>query len=160
LLTPGEVMQLPPQDELVLVSGLAPIRAKKLRYYEDRNFTARVCSAPLLAEDGYLDCPDPRPDDWGEQVRSIDIRLQQQMDESATATSEDSPERQRHPGLSDEEVRQKERQPEDPAKIFGDDTDAVGDEKAMQRAREAITRAHATNEGDHRKDRDDLLPGF
>jgi type IV secretory pathway TraG/TraD family ATPase VirD4 len=28
LLTPGEVMQLPPADELVLVSGLAPIRAK------------------------------------------------------------------------------------------------------------------------------------
>ena len=42
LLTPGEVMQLPPDDELVLVSGLAPIRAKKLRYYEDRNFTSRV----------------------------------------------------------------------------------------------------------------------
>ena len=40
MLTPGEVMQLPPADELVLVSGLAPIRAKKLRYYEDRNFTA------------------------------------------------------------------------------------------------------------------------
>ncbi|MDE2113051.1 MAG: conjugal transfer protein TraG, partial [Alphaproteobacteria bacterium] len=34
LLTPGEVMQLPPADELVLVSGLPPIRAKKLRYYE------------------------------------------------------------------------------------------------------------------------------
>jgi type IV secretory pathway TraG/TraD family ATPase VirD4 len=27
LLTPGEVMQLPPHEELVLVSGLAPIRA-------------------------------------------------------------------------------------------------------------------------------------
>ena len=38
LLTPGEVMQLPPADELVLVSGLPPIRAKKLRYYEDRQF--------------------------------------------------------------------------------------------------------------------------
>ena len=37
LLTPGEVMQLPPSDELVLVSGLAPIRAKKLRYYQDQN---------------------------------------------------------------------------------------------------------------------------
>ena len=35
LLTPGEVMQLPPDDELVLVSGCHPIRAKKARYYED-----------------------------------------------------------------------------------------------------------------------------
>ena len=35
LLTPGEVMQLPPDDELVLVSGCHPIRAKKARYFED-----------------------------------------------------------------------------------------------------------------------------
>ena len=34
LLTPGEVMQLPPADELVLVSGVPPIRAKKARYFE------------------------------------------------------------------------------------------------------------------------------
>src|SRR5205823_12763415 len=33
LLTPGEVMQLPSTDQLVLVSGLPPIRAQKLRYY-------------------------------------------------------------------------------------------------------------------------------
>ena len=33
LLTPGEVMQLPADDELVLVSGMPPIRAKKVRYY-------------------------------------------------------------------------------------------------------------------------------
>ena len=36
LLTPGEVMQLPPDDEIVMVSGSPPIRAKKVRYYEDR----------------------------------------------------------------------------------------------------------------------------
>jgi type IV secretion system protein VirD4 len=70
LLTPGEVMQLPPTDELVLVSGLAPIRAKKLRYYQDRNFTTRVVSAPVLAEDGHRDRPPPRPDDWGGQVQA------------------------------------------------------------------------------------------
>jgi type IV secretion system protein VirD4 len=35
LLTPGEIMQLPPADEIVMVSGLHPIRAKKARYYED-----------------------------------------------------------------------------------------------------------------------------
>ncbi|OYX10413.1 MAG: conjugal transfer protein TraG [Sphingomonadales bacterium 32-68-7] len=60
LLTPGEVMQLSPEDELVLVSGLAPIRARKLRYYEDRNFAERVLPPPCL--DG--DRPVPRPDDW------------------------------------------------------------------------------------------------
>ena len=48
LLTPGEVMQLPPSDEIVLVSGLPPIRAKKARYYEDRRLTARILSPPQL----------------------------------------------------------------------------------------------------------------
>ncbi|KAF0096796.1 MAG: type IV secretion system protein VirD4 [Rhodospirillaceae bacterium] len=42
LLTPGEVMQLPATDELVLVSGCPPIRARKARYYEDRRLTERL----------------------------------------------------------------------------------------------------------------------
>ncbi len=42
LLTPGEVMQLPPADALVLVSGVHPIRAKKARYYEDARLQPRV----------------------------------------------------------------------------------------------------------------------
>ena len=46
LLTPGEIMQLPPTDELVLVSGLPPIRAKKARYYADRRLAARVLPLP------------------------------------------------------------------------------------------------------------------
>ncbi|WP_234729407.1 conjugal transfer protein TraG [Acidocella facilis] len=46
LLTPGEVMQLPPADELVLVSGISPIRARKARYFEDRRFAERILPAP------------------------------------------------------------------------------------------------------------------
>lgn len=42
LLTPGEIMQLPSDDEIVMVAGAPPIRAKKLRYYKDRNFTPRL----------------------------------------------------------------------------------------------------------------------
>ena len=49
LLTPGEVMQLPPQDELVLVSGCPPVRARKARYYEDRQLEARVLPPPKLS---------------------------------------------------------------------------------------------------------------
>jgi type IV secretion system protein VirD4 len=45
LLTPGEVMQLPATDELVLVSGCPPIRARKARYYEDRRLTERLLPA-------------------------------------------------------------------------------------------------------------------
>ncbi|MFN7040187.1 MAG: conjugal transfer protein TraG [Acidovorax temperans] len=64
LLTPGEVMQLPPDDAVVMVSGHPPIRAKKLRYYLDRNFTRRVHKAPTLALGAYADRPAVRPDDW------------------------------------------------------------------------------------------------
>jgi type IV secretion system protein VirD4 len=48
LLTPGEVMQLPPDDEIVLVSGCPPIRAKKARYYEDAELKRRILAPPLL----------------------------------------------------------------------------------------------------------------
>ena len=64
LLTPGEVMQLPPDDAVVMVSGHAPIRARKLRYYQDRNFLARVLAAPVLGGGGYADRPAGRQDDW------------------------------------------------------------------------------------------------
>jgi type IV secretion system protein VirD4 len=42
LLTPGEVMQLSPNDAVVMVSGLHPIRARKVRYYEDPQFQSRI----------------------------------------------------------------------------------------------------------------------
>ncbi|WP_084397155.1 conjugal transfer protein TraG [Henriciella aquimarina] len=45
LMTPGEVMQLPASDEIVMASGAPPVRAKKLRYFEDRNFTRRIRAA-------------------------------------------------------------------------------------------------------------------
>jgi type IV secretion system protein VirD4 len=48
LLTPGEVMQLPPGDELVLISGVPPIRTKKARYFEDQRLAERVIAPPEL----------------------------------------------------------------------------------------------------------------
>jgi type IV secretion system protein VirD4 len=64
LLTPGEVMQLPPNEAVVMVSGHPPIKAAKLRYYQDRNFQSRVVKPPVLEEGAYADRPAPRPDDW------------------------------------------------------------------------------------------------
>jgi type IV secretion system protein VirD4 len=46
LLTPGEIMQLPPDDEIVMVAGLPPIRAKKARYFKDPRFVERVLPPP------------------------------------------------------------------------------------------------------------------
>jgi len=59
LLTPGEIMQLPPADEIVMVAGTPPIRAKKARYYEDTRFKERLLSPPSLAVPSR-----GRPDDW------------------------------------------------------------------------------------------------
>ncbi|MGP9826049.1 conjugal transfer protein TraG [Ectopseudomonas khazarica] len=64
LLTPGEVMQLPSDEAVVMLSGLAPIRAKKLRYFTDANFQSRVLPAPRLQPGRYADAPAPRADDW------------------------------------------------------------------------------------------------
>jgi type IV secretion system protein VirD4 len=42
LLTPGEVMQLPPHEAVILVAGAPPIRATKIRYYADPRLAGRV----------------------------------------------------------------------------------------------------------------------
>lgn len=42
LLTPGEVMQLPQDEALVLVSGCPPIRARKVWYYADQRLGGRT----------------------------------------------------------------------------------------------------------------------
>ena len=60
LLTPGEVMQLPPDDELVMLAGVPPICARKVRYYEDARFRERVHRVPENLRAGYA----PKPDDW------------------------------------------------------------------------------------------------
>jgi type IV secretion system protein VirD4 len=49
LLTPGEIMQLPPDDEIVMISGSAPVRAKKVRYYEDPELAGRILSPPRFS---------------------------------------------------------------------------------------------------------------
>jgi type IV secretion system protein VirD4 len=65
LLTTGEVMQLPQSDEIVMVAGLPPIHAQKIRYYEDRTFRARCLARPVLPALGvYPDRRGSRPDDW------------------------------------------------------------------------------------------------
>ena len=64
LLTPGEVMQLPPDEAVVMVSSVAPIKAKKLRYFADVNFKRRVLPPPALAASRYADAPPRQPDNW------------------------------------------------------------------------------------------------
>jgi len=60
LMTPGEVMQLPATDEIVMVAGAPPIRAKKARYFEDRRLAERILPTPTQTEDAII----AKPDDW------------------------------------------------------------------------------------------------
>ena len=71
LLTPGEVMQLPNDEAVVMVSGLAPIRAKKIRYFIDTNFKPRVLPAPKLQPGQYADSPAARINDWSGMVVAV-----------------------------------------------------------------------------------------
>ena len=76
LLTAGEIMQLPTSDEIVLVSGCPPIRAKKVRYYKDPRLQDRILPPPLI---GHVSCPvpgDPPPTShpWSEAIVSPDLK--------------------------------------------------------------------------------------
>ncbi|BCG96959.1 conjugal transfer protein TraG [Mesorhizobium sp. 131-2-1] len=87
LLTPGEIMQLPPTDEIVMVSGASPIRAKKARYYEDVRFRERVLPPPELGRS-----QSDNVDDWS-HLQSLahaevseDLRMPQQDDGDPTGS--------------------------------------------------------------------------
>lgn len=64
LLTPGEVMQLPPDEAVVMVSSVPPVKARKLRYYADANFQRRILPPPVLTAGPYPDAPPLRLNDW------------------------------------------------------------------------------------------------
>jgi len=149
LLTPGEVMQLPAPDELVLISGLAPIRAHKLRYYQDRNFTARVAPPPTLADGGYADCPAPRGNDWSRLLCAPDIRLST-VQESTSNDEDGGRQHERHPGLAEEaQPSPAESDPTQRPDIADDPDDVAADKRAMDQAHVSspVERAYALDHG-------------
>lgn len=87
LLTPGEVMQLPPDDELVLIAGSPPVRAKKLRYYLDRNFLERVVDPPASTSGDEA----MRSSEWYGRTATIHAALMPDAQEAAA--------QERHPEL-------------------------------------------------------------
>jgi type IV secretion system protein VirD4 len=162
LLTPGEVMQLSPNEEIVMLSGVAPIKAKKLRYYEDRNFSARVLPAPRLGGGTYGDRPSPRGNDWGGCARTPDARFKARVDsDNPDADPVDGGlQQERAPDLDEQKHKVPEQQKLDLPAPGDDDLDSAADKRAMDQAR-AQNSGKATfgiNEGEDRGD--DLLPAF
>jgi type IV secretion system protein VirD4 len=89
LMTAGEVMQLPPDDEIVMVAGVPPIRAKKARYFEDPRLIERI----LLPPKPNASKPGPKPDHWSlNAIKSVahtktDKVAAEQIEPSAISTS-------------------------------------------------------------------------
>ncbi|MBS0483173.1 MAG: conjugal transfer protein TraG [Proteobacteria bacterium] len=72
LLTQGEILQLPETDEIVMLSGAPPVRAKKARYYADPRLQARIRKPPRLGGEGKADLPS---DDWSKLPVVKPVRL-------------------------------------------------------------------------------------
>jgi type IV secretion system protein VirD4 len=125
LLTPGEVMQLPPTDEIVMVAGIPPIRAKKARYYEDTRFKERILPPPELRSPAEV-----HADDWSKLPIPVQYTpattsgVQQQDDEDPTES-----ERRLQPELNRVKPVEKKEPIENEFEIDpsddGDDDDAV-----------------------------------
>jgi type IV secretion system protein VirD4 len=64
LLTPGEVMRLPSDEAIVLLGNLPPIRARKLRHFQDANFVRRLLPPPLQIESPLLPVDGADHHDW------------------------------------------------------------------------------------------------
>jgi type IV secretion system protein VirD4 len=147
LLTPGEVMQLPSDDELVLVSGVPPIRAKKARYFEDPRLTERVLAPPAATERG----GSPLVDDWS----SLPVPAVSASGEvsSSAETKIDDPANggiRREPDLPQHEEIVPEQARPTPEFVFGEedpDDNAVRARALRQQAR-GLARQAAMDPGD------------
>jgi type IV secretion system protein VirD4 len=147
LLTAGEVMQLPAGDELVLVSGVPPIRAKKARYYEDPRLTERVLTPPAAREQNGA----PAPDDWS-QLPVPTVSIAREVHSSGKKQSDDPANGgiRREPELPQHEEIVREPPKPTPEFAFGEeepDDDAVRARALRQQVRN-LARQGAMDPGD------------
>jgi len=147
LLTPGEVMQLPPDDEVVMVAGVPPILGKKLRYYEDRNFKSRLHKPPRK-----IKLPSPRDHDW--PFHECDLGPKPKRKSPATEPDEGNggKELRLTPELIEEAPLIEEEAPELDGVVLEDDFD---DEAARKTALKRFQQAASLDLAD-----DDVIGGF
>jgi len=151
LLTPGEVMQLLPADELLLVSGIHPIRAKKARYYEDCRFTDRILPPPMPGAAENKGAARSVDDDWRDRVIGSDA-AERSAASAADCSDIDTANGgiRREPELPEhEEVMLAENSPEREFDIFDDEPDVdVAKARQLRRGLGAIARQAALDPAD------------
>ncbi|MCK9549347.1 conjugal transfer protein TraG [Aquamicrobium sp.] len=136
LLTPGEIMQLPPDDEIVMVAGTPPIRAKKARYFEDSRLNERILPPPDPANLVFT----PRSDGWSalkpvkpdEALIAAAEEARKKKEDKHNSSLRREPELPQHVEIVHEK---KEPAPENEFKIMLDD-----DQEDNARQRQAIRR--------------------
>lgn len=146
LLTPGEVMQLPATDEIVMVAGTPPIRAKKARYFEDRRLQERILLPPTLTR--------PKqgcPDDW----TALPVPPRPQIAEPKPASESDDydpteSERRRQPELSRVQPVEKKETIENEFEIglADDDEDDAARNSRMNRLMQGVARQASLDPAD------------
>jgi type IV secretion system protein VirD4 len=149
LLTPGEVMQLPPADEIVMVAGAPPILAKKARYYEDARLQERILPPPVLTKP-----KNARPDDWSALPLPPRLAIEEQEQEPRDARdNDDDPtdsERRHQPELNKAKTVEKKEPIDnefspDPADDMEDDTARIS---RMDRTMRQVARQASLDPGD------------
>jgi len=148
LLTPGEIMQLPPDDEIVMVAGSPPIRAKKARYFQDARLMERVVAPP----DPSIIVPTRRKDDWSDLAsRAPDDALRAENEKTRGDANNSG--LRREPELPDHVAIVKETAPKRAAEefkiILDDDAEQTARQRqAMRRQMGGIARQTSLNPDD------------
>lgn len=146
LLTPGEIMQLPPTDEIVMVAGTPPIRAKKARYYEDKRLNERILPPPEPAPPLQR-----KPDDWSDLPLPAGSGVRQQTSEMLGDGEDPTGSERRHqPELSGVETVDEKKPVENEFEI--DLTDEAENDTArtsrMTRVMQGVARQVSLDPGD------------
>ncbi|WP_129139873.1 conjugal transfer protein TraG [Modicisalibacter coralii] len=144
LMTPGEIMQLPPTDEIVMVAGTPPIRATKALYYEDIRFTERLLAPPDPAADP---ATNPSSDDWSSRVVAANGDAQ-----SMASETEDDPANagiRREPELPEHEEIAPPPSPAREFDILDDEPDLdAAKARALRQRMRAVARQASMNPDD------------
>ena len=137
-------MQLPPNDELVLMSGCPPIRAKKARYFQDRRFGERILPPKLDQTSEPV-----RPDDWSSlPLRRPSAPLVAEIDKTEDTANGGL---RREPELPDHLAIAKEGAVSTSSREFdvNDDTDdSVLQARVLSRQMRRVARQAALDPGD------------
>lgn len=143
LLTPGEIMQLPPDDEIVMLSGVPPIRAKKTRYYTDPALQGRVVPPPEpgLSDESFVHDDDwtslPKPELW---FMNDEEPSQEEVDGDSDGAI------RRNPELSDHDAIISKSEPK--SEFAFDDSDAESEDSIVQRRAFSLARAASLDPND------------